>query len=86
MADPKSAPPALTPRQIECLTRIASGQTSAEIGDALGLSKRTVDHYVNLICAKLGVRTRAQAVGVAITLKIISLPAARAADNPLSPT
>jgi LuxR family quorum sensing-dependent transcriptional regulator len=61
----------LTPRQLECLTRIAAGQTSAEIGAALGLSTRTVDHYVTHACARLGVRNRAQAVAKAIRTRLI---------------
>jgi DNA-binding CsgD family transcriptional regulator len=66
----------LTPRQLECLSRIASGETSAEIGAALGLSKRTVDHYVVHACARLGVRNRAQAVAKAIGDGLISAPPA----------
>ena len=67
------APPSirLTPRQLECLTRIAAGETSAEIAVALGLSKRTVDHYVTHACARLGVRKRAQAVAKVIRSRLI---------------
>jgi DNA-binding CsgD family transcriptional regulator len=67
----------LSARQLECLSRIAAGETSAEIALALGLSRRTVDHYVGTACAKLGVRNRAQAVAKALTLEIIT---ARPAD------
>jgi LuxR family quorum-sensing system transcriptional regulator CciR len=70
-------PARLSPRQLDCLTRIAAGETSAEIAKALGISKRTVDHYIVLLCAKLGVRTRAQAVGVAISQRIIAPPSGR---------
>ena len=62
----------LTTRQIECLRRIADGETSAEIAASLGLSKRTVDHYVQFACAKLGVRNRTQAVAKAIQLELIT--------------
>jgi DNA-binding CsgD family transcriptional regulator len=61
----------LTARQVECLTRIAGGETSAEIAEALGLSKRTVDHYVTHACARLGVRNRAQAVAKAMGSRLI---------------
>ena len=64
----------LTPRQLECLTRIANGETSGEIGEALGLSKRTVDHYVLDACIRLGSRNRAQAVAKAISDGLISKP------------
>jgi len=62
----------LTARQLECLRRIADGETSAEIAESLGLSKRTIDHYVQFACAKLGVRNRAQAVAQAIQLELIA--------------
>jgi LuxR family transcriptional regulator, quorum-sensing system regulator BjaR1 len=65
------SPIQLTPRQLECLTRIAAGETSVEIAAALGLSKRTVDHYVTHACARLGVRNRAQAVAKAIRSRLI---------------
>ncbi len=64
-------PEPLSPRQLECLKRIAAGETSARIAASLGLSHRTVDHYVALACAKLGVRTRAQAVARVIALEMI---------------
>jgi DNA-binding CsgD family transcriptional regulator len=64
----------LSERQITCLQLIAEGRTSAEIGRRLGLSSRTVDHYVSHACARLGVRTRAQAVVRAIAMGIIVLP------------
>jgi DNA-binding CsgD family transcriptional regulator len=64
----------LTPRQIECLQRIACGETSAQIAAALGLSVRTVDHYVGAACSRFGVRSRAQAVAIAIQQNIILPP------------
>ena len=67
-------PVKLSPRQIECLSRIARGETSAEIAVALGLSKRTIDHYVNSACGRLGVRNRAQAVAIAISEGLIVGP------------
>jgi DNA-binding CsgD family transcriptional regulator len=71
LADRTPSPVRLTPRQLECLTRIAAGETSAEIAAALGLSKRTIDHYVTHACARLGVRNRAQAVAKAIRWQMI---------------
>jgi DNA-binding CsgD family transcriptional regulator len=71
LADRAPSPIQLTPRQLECLTRIASGETSAEIAAALGLSKRTVDHYVTHVIARLGVRNRTEAVAKAIRSRLI---------------
>ena len=61
----------LSPRQLECLRRIALGETTAEIAAALGLSRHTVDHYVSAACGRLGARSRAQAVAIAIAKKYI---------------
>jgi DNA-binding CsgD family transcriptional regulator len=64
----------LTPRQIECIARIAAGETSAEIASALGLSVRTIEHYVAAACERLAVRSRAQAVAKAIAKGLIAFP------------
>jgi DNA-binding CsgD family transcriptional regulator len=58
----------LSPRQIDCLRRSAKGDSSIAIAKSLGLSARTVDHYIGAACAKLGARSRAQAVATAIRL------------------
>jgi DNA-binding NarL/FixJ family response regulator len=54
--------PGLTPREAEVLTRIADGRTNPEIAAELFLTVPTVKSYVNQVFAKLGVRTRAEAV------------------------
>jgi len=43
---------------------IRAGKTNAEIGDQLGLSTRTVEHYVSNMLSKFGVRFRAQLVAI----------------------
>lgn len=55
-------PVQLSPRQVECLKWVRQGKSSNDIGDLLGLSGRTVDHYLADACRRLGVRTRHQAV------------------------
>ena len=55
-------PPRLTDRQLECLYWAQEGKSSADIGQILGISPRTVDGHFAKICAILGVRTRVQAV------------------------
>jgi DNA-binding CsgD family transcriptional regulator len=62
---------ALTARQHECLSMIRDGLSSSEIARLLNISARTVDHYVGGACARLGVRSRAQAVALAISLNIV---------------
>ena len=59
-----AAPPrrhTLTVRQIECLSWVALGKSSADIAEILGVSAATVDEHVADACRKLGVRTRIQA-------------------------
>ncbi len=55
----------LTRREHEVLDLLGSGATNAEIGAQLFISAKTVEHHVSRILAKLGVRTRAEAVAVA---------------------
>ena len=51
----------LSQRELEVLERIAGGLTDREIGDALGISPRTVGRHVGNILGKLAVRNRAEA-------------------------
>jgi DNA-binding NarL/FixJ family response regulator len=53
---------ALTRREAEVLELLGHGLTNAEIGSRLFISPKTVEHHVSRILAKLGVRSRAQAV------------------------
>jgi DNA-binding CsgD family transcriptional regulator len=53
---------ALSAREIECLRWVAAGKTDWEIGTILSISATTVKFHVNSARAKLGARTRAQAV------------------------
>jgi DNA-binding NarL/FixJ family response regulator len=47
----------LNDREIEMLTWVARGKTSAEIANMLGLPKRTIDFHLDNARAKLGART-----------------------------
>jgi LuxR family transcriptional regulator, quorum-sensing system regulator BjaR1 len=58
----RNTPVPLSARQKECLHWVRQGKSSTDIGDLLGLSGRTVDHYIADACRRLGVRTRVQAV------------------------
>jgi DNA-binding NarL/FixJ family response regulator len=46
--------------EVRIASLIRVGKTNAEIGDQLGLSTRTVEHYVSNMLSKFGVRFRAQ--------------------------
>lgn len=52
----------LTVQERRALELVAAGQTSKEIADTLGLSDGTVRNYLSATFAKLGVRSRAEAV------------------------
>jgi DNA-binding CsgD family transcriptional regulator len=58
----KARSPRLTPRQIECLVWVEQGKSARDIGDIIGISRRTAEEHIAAACASLGVRTRVQAV------------------------
>lgn len=62
----------LTARQVRMLGQIADGRSTTEIAAALHLSPFTVRNEIRRILAELGVRTRAEAVGVALGRRLIS--------------
>jgi DNA-binding NarL/FixJ family response regulator len=61
----------LNDREIEVLTWVARGKTSAEIAQILGLSKRTVDFHTDNARGKLGAATRTEAAIKAATGRLI---------------
>ena len=56
----------LSEREREVLKLTAEGYDSAEIGDRLGLSARTVDSYRQRLMGKLGLHRRSEAVHFAL--------------------
>ena len=69
------APPRRRPsqREREILTLLARGSTDVKIAETLGLSPATVQTHVRNAKAKLGARTRAQAVALALVGGLIQL-------------
>lgn len=63
----------LTTREVEVLGLVAEDMRNREIAQRLHLSEKTVDHHVAAIIAKLGVRSRAQALSAAARLGINSV-------------
>jgi DNA-binding CsgD family transcriptional regulator len=62
-----------TSREREVLTLLAAGATDEQIAETLELSPATVQTHVRNAKAKLGARTRAQAVALALQRGLISL-------------
>ncbi|WP_067198714.1 helix-turn-helix transcriptional regulator [Microbacterium sp. XT11] len=52
--------PVLTPRELEVAMHAAGGASNREIGDALGVSVRTVEVHLGRAFTKLGVRSRVE--------------------------
>lgn len=55
----------LTPREKECLKWLRKGYTYEMIGEALGLSERTVEHYLDAVKNKLSLETRSELFEIA---------------------
>jgi PAS domain S-box-containing protein len=62
-----------TPREREVLALLAAGATDEQIAEMLELSPATVQTHVRNAKAKLGARTRAQAVAMALQHGMISI-------------
>jgi HD-GYP domain-containing protein (c-di-GMP phosphodiesterase class II) len=58
---PRELPAGLTPRELEVLLVLVRGDSNQAIGDALGISVKTVGHHVQHIYEKAEVRSRAAA-------------------------
>lgn len=56
---------ALSPRERQVLALLGEGLSNSEIADRLVISRKTAEHHVGRILAKLGVRSRAQAAAYA---------------------
>ena len=61
----RANPAGLTARQLDVLRLIAAGRSNAEIATELYVAKKTVEHHVSAVYAKLGVDSRTGAVAEA---------------------
>jgi len=67
----RAHPAGLTARQQEVLRLMSNGLTNAELGVALYISAKTVDHHVSAILTKLGVASRREAVRAARSMGLL---------------
>lgn len=63
-AGTREHPAGLTAREVEVLALLAQGLPDAAIADRLVLSRRTVEHHVGAVLAKLGVTSRREAASL----------------------
>ena len=70
--EPKGDVEPLTEREKEVLTLVAKGQSNQEIADKLYVRDVTVKTHLNTIFKKLKVKSRTQAVLLAIQMNILS--------------
>jgi DNA-binding NarL/FixJ family response regulator len=73
-ADPQGRRGVLTAREHEILELLALGLAQSAIADRLRISPRTVATHIERILAKLGVRSRAQAVALAYRDALVPAP------------
>jgi DNA-binding CsgD family transcriptional regulator len=63
---------ALSRRERECLQWMAAGKTDWETGQILSLSEKTVNVYIERAKSKFNVKTRTQAVALAVRASLIA--------------
>jgi DNA-binding NarL/FixJ family response regulator len=67
----------LTGREVEVLRLVARGLSNPEIASALVVSRRTVEHHVEAVYAKLGVHSRSAVTLQALEHGLLSVETAR---------
>jgi DNA-binding CsgD family transcriptional regulator/tetratricopeptide (TPR) repeat protein len=66
-------PCGMTNRQLRVLGLLVEGRRNADIARRLFVAEKTVDHHVSAVLAKLGVRSRGEAVAAATRLGLCEL-------------
>jgi two-component system nitrate/nitrite response regulator NarL len=66
----------LTPREMECLSMIASGLDTAAMAQSLGVSQPTVRSHVQSVLNKLGVHSRLEVAAIASRYRLVNVAGA----------
>jgi two-component system nitrate/nitrite response regulator NarL len=64
----------LTRREVDIITKIASGRSNKEVGEEFAISERTVKHHLTNIFGKVGVSSRLQLALFAVNQHFMSNP------------
>ena len=70
LAATRANPIGLTARQLDVLALLSDGLSNADIADRLVISRKTADHHVSAILAKMDVRSRGEAAAAARRLGV----------------
>jgi two-component system nitrate/nitrite response regulator NarL len=65
----------LTRREVDIITKIASGRSNKQVGEEFAISERTVKHHLTNIFSKVGVSSRLQLALFAVNQRLMSSPA-----------
>lgn len=71
MLDNEPTPPELTQRQLDILQSVARGLTNRDIATQFGLAPSGVKTHLEAILSKLGAATRAEAVAIALSKRLL---------------
>ena len=65
----------LTDRERQCVSLVARGMTSADVGEKLGISARTANFHIGNVMTKLGAVSRSEAIARAVASRLVTLDA-----------